>query len=83
MELRIILKDPADGNPLDIDQVIPGVWSDCATIGWKLTYEGKEYGNDIIVNRGADYETFEEGVLLMLKDAFAALSALAEVKAHE
>lgn len=45
MELRIILKDPADGDPLD--QVIPGVWSDCATIGWKLTYEGEEYGSHI------------------------------------
>lgn len=81
MELRIILKDPADGDPLD--QVIPGVWSDCATIGWKLTHSGKDYGEYIEIERGASFEYFEEGVLLMLKDAFAALSALTEGKAHE
>ena len=81
MELRIILKDPADGDPLD--QVIPGVWSDCATIGWKLTHNGKDYGEYIEIPRGSSFEDFEEGVLLVLKSAFETLCTLTEGKADE
>lgn len=80
MELRIILKDPADGDPLDTQ--LPGVWGDYATIGWKLTYDGEDYGDHIEIKRGVGYETFEAGVL-MLKQAFATMSALAEDKANE
>lgn len=82
MELRIILKDPADGNPLDLP-IPAGVWGDYATIAWKLTRNGKDYGEYIEIERGSSFEDFEEGVLLVLKSAFETLCTLTEGKADE
>lgn len=82
MELRIILKDPADGNPLDLP-IPAGVWGDYATIAWKFTNNGKDYGEYIEIERGASFEDFEEGVLLALKSAFETLTTLTEGKADE
>ncbi len=82
LELRIILKDPADGNPLDLPIQGGDGAGDHATISWRLTHKGKEYGQYIKLDPGMPADVLERGVLLVAQWAFNSLQAIMEAD-HE
>lgn len=82
LELRIILKDPADGNPLDLPIQGGDGAGDHATISWRLAHKGKEYGQYIKLDRGMSADTLERGVLLVAQWALDSLQAIMEEE-HE
>ncbi len=86
-ELRIIVKNPTDGDPLDTgccftaqDKASYNTGLQNISVGWKATVYGKRYGNYILMCETMENTALKEAINLILDNALQSIAKLEETE---